>query len=117
MKRFLVILATFLFSKTLLAEHITGGEMYYTFIGMSTSGEYQYRVTLKLYRDCFSAGAQLDASAAIAIFDRSKNNAMVWNSSIDRAKIDRLQLGSPGACITNAPVVCYEVGYYTFDAG
>ena len=115
MKRFLVILATFLFSKTLLAEHITGGEMYYTFIGMSTSGEYQYRVTLKLYRDCFSAGAQLDASAAIAIFDRSKNNAMVWNSSIDRAKIDRLQLGSPGACITNAPVVCYEVGYYTFD--
>jgi gliding motility-associated-like protein len=115
MKRFVLILATFVLSKTLLAEHITGGEMYYTFIGISSSGEYQYRVTLKLYRDCNSPGAQLDASAAIAIFDKSRSNAMVWNNSIGRTKTDTLLLGSPGPCITNAPVVCYQVGYYEFD--
>ena len=29
--------------------------------------------------------------------------------------METLQLGTPGACITNAPVVCYQVGYYEFD--
>ena len=116
MKRILLILtATFFFTKPLLAEHITGGEMYYTYVGISSSGDHLYRVTLKLYRDCFSAGAQLDAEAAIAIFSKAPGNAMVWNQLVPRSRpIERLQLGSPGACITNAPVVCYEVGYYEF---
>jgi hypothetical protein len=39
MKSFVIIIATFLLSKTLLAEHITGGEMYYTFIGISSQPE------------------------------------------------------------------------------
>lgn len=112
MKRLLLITTTFFLSKTLLAEHITGGEMYYTFKGMSGSN-YEYIVTLKLYRDCFSAGAQLDASAAIGIFNRT-TNALIYNELIPRTKTERLQLNSPGPCITNAPVVCYEVGYYEF---
>ena len=86
--------------------------MYYTFLGMS-DGQYKYQVTLKLYRDCFSAGAQLDASAAIGIFNRS-TNTLVYNELIARTKTERLQLGTPGPCITNAPIVCYEVGYYEF---
>jgi len=113
MKRFLLILTTFFLSKTLLAEHITGGEMYYRFVGMSGSN-YQYEVTLKLYRDCFSAGAQLDASAAIGIFNRT-TNALIYNELITKTRTERLQIGTPGPCITNAPVVCYEVGYYEFS--
>ncbi|MGZ8557001.1 MAG: PKD domain-containing protein [Chitinophagaceae bacterium] len=113
MKRFLLIITTLFLSTTLLAEHITGGEMYYRFVGIDNDGKYQYFVTLKLYRDCFSAGAQLDASAAIGVYNRSTNQ-LVYNQLIPRTKIERLQLGSPGACITNAPVVCYEVGYYEF---
>lgn len=114
MKRFIVILTSLLLSKALLAEHITGGEMFYTYLGFS-NGEHQYRVTLKLYRDCFSAGAQLDPSAAIAIFNKS-NNAMVWNELVpmDGGNPQQLQLGFPGPCISNAPQVCYQVGYYTF---
>lgn len=113
MKRFLLIFTTLLFSKTLLAEHITGGEMYYTFTGMS-NGQYQYMVTLKLYRDCFSAGAQLDPSAAIGVFNRT-TNILVYTALIPITKTERLQLGTPGPCITNAPVVCYEVGFYEFS--
>ncbi|MGZ8553837.1 MAG: PKD domain-containing protein [Chitinophagaceae bacterium] len=113
MKRFLLIVTTFLLSKTLLAEHITGGEMYYRFTGMS-GGNYQYLVTLKLYRDCFSAGAQLDASAAIGVFNRS-TGLLVYNELIPMTKTERLQLGSPGPCITDAPIVCYQVGYYEFS--
>ncbi len=113
MKRLLVIIVTLFLSKSVFAEHITGGEMFYRFTGISATGEYQYAVTLKLYRDCFSSGAQLDESAAIGIFNRT-SNSLIFNQLIPRTKTERLQLGSPGACITNAPVVCYQVGYYEF---
>jgi gliding motility-associated-like protein len=114
MKRFLLILATFFLSKTLLAEHITGGEMYYTFIGISSTGEYQYRVTLKLFRNCGNVGAPLDPAAAIAVFDKT-NGSMVRRVNITLTRSEELSLKAPGPCITNAPTVCYEVGYYEFD--
>ena len=88
--------------------------MYYRFTGMTSNGEYSYHVTLKLYRDCFSSGAQLDANAAIGIFNRT-TNVLVYNQLIPKAMTERLQLNTPGPCITNAPTVCYEVGYYEFD--
>ena len=43
------------------ANHITGGEMYYTLIS-HVGNNYTYAVTLKLFRDCNSSGAQLDQS-------------------------------------------------------
>jgi len=32
------------------ALHIKGGWIYYTYLGQSTNGNYQYKVTLKVYR-------------------------------------------------------------------
>lgn len=114
LKRFVLILSSLFFSNTLLAEHITGGEMYYTYTGFS-NGNHNYHVTLKLYRDCFSAGAQLDPSAAIAIYNNS-TRSMVWSNSVPMQGLpQKLQLSDPGPCITNAPTVCYEVGFYEFD--
>lgn len=113
MRRFLVILTVVFLSKTALAEHITGGEMYYT-LDSVRNGTCYYEVTLKLYRDCNSTGAQLDPSAAIAIFNKS-NSSMLFRVTVPlRGGIQTLQLSSPGPCITNAPVVCYQVGYYVF---
>ncbi len=112
MKRWLLILTTFLLSKIAFAEHITGGQIYYTYAGMS-GGNYQYNVTLLLYRDSASQGAQLDASAALGIFQKGSNN-MVWNSSIPLARRVFIRLSNPGPCVTNAPRIVYEVGYYEF---
>ena len=114
MKRFLLILATFFISKTVLADHITGGEMFYTYLGISSNGQYQYRVTLKLFRNCGNVGAPLDPAAAIAVFDKG-TRFMVLDSSIIMTRSEELQLMAPGPCITNAPTVCYEVGYYEFE--
>lgn len=98
----------------LFANHITGGEIFYTYSGMDANGNHSYHVTLKLYRDHFSSGAALDGAAAIAIFNTA-SGAMVWSQSVAMTLQTRLILGSPGACITNAPVVDYDVGYYEFD--
>jgi gliding motility-associated-like protein len=112
MKKLFLFIALSLTTTMAFANHITGGEMFYTLVD-SSNGNYIYRVTLKLYRDCNSTGAPLDGAAPIAIFNNS-TNAMVWNGLITRTQTDKLNLGSPNPCIQNPPVVCYEVGYYEF---
>src|SRR6218665_588370 len=113
MKKIIASLVFLLASFALYAEHITGGEMYYILNGVN-NGLYSYSVTLKLFRSCGSVGAPLDPNAAIAIFNNT-NRSMVWNESVRMLRSETLQLGDPGPCITNAPSVCYEVGYYVFD--
>jgi gliding motility-associated-like protein len=113
MKRSFLI---FIFSLTFLsvqANHITGGEISYVLAGQS-GNNYTYSVTLKLYRDHFSSGAPLDPAAPIAVFDRA-TGATIWSGTIQRTRIDFLQLVSPGPCIVNPPAVYYDVGVYTFS--
>jgi gliding motility-associated-like protein len=97
------------------ANHITGGEMYYTLTSQS-GNNYTYHVVLKLYRDCFApaGSAPLDDAAPISIFDNA-NNTSVWSNVVNRLKIVHLNLGSPSPCVNNPPPVCYDVGYYEFD--
>src|SRR4030095_13960084 len=95
------------------ANHITRVEIFYTLVSQSGSS-CTYSVTLKLYRDHFSTGAQLDPTAPIAIFDRV-TGAMAWGSNGPRATIELLQLVSPVPCIINPPTVFYEVGHYSFN--
>lgn len=114
MKRLLLLPACLFFiAKISFANHITGGEMYYTLTSVS-GNDFSYHVVLKLFRDCNSSGAPLDPSASIGIFTKD-NNSMVWNQLVPRSQIIVLNLGSPSPCITNPPIVCYEVGYYEFD--
>lgn len=113
MKRFLIILTFLIVSKPLFAEHITGGQIFYTYTGQS-DGLYNYHVTLYLYRDSLSAGAQLDPTAAMAVFDKS-TGVMVWNASAPRTLVRNLHLYAPGPCITNPPTVVYQIGHYEFD--
>ena len=114
MKRLLLAISTlFLFSTPAFANHITGGEMYYTLTSQS-GGNYNYHVTLKLFRDCNSTGAQLDQFAPIAIFDKTSGTS-VRTLNVSLARIVVLKLGSPSPCINNPPIVCYQVGYYEFD--
>lgn len=48
------------------ATHIVGGEIYYTCLGNNN-----YKITLKLYRDCFNGQAPFDAPAYVGIFNAS----------------------------------------------
>ena len=94
------------------ANHITGGTIFYTFEGVN-NGLYTYEVTLLLYRDHSSTGAQLDLSAAISIFNK-QSGASVWANVVALDDTSHLRLGSPDPCIDSPPEIWYEVGRYTF---
>lgn len=117
MKKLLLFVALLLFRGVLLANHITGGEMYYTYEGKE-GDRYVYAVTLKLYRDCNApiGSAQLDPSVLIGVYtnDASGTGAFDTSLSVNQSRFERQNLGSPNPCIANPPAVCYEVGYYSF---
>lgn len=114
MKRALFFISICFLSLSSYANHITGGEIYYTYRGQLPNGKHTYRVTLKLYRDHFSSGAALDPSAPIGIFNTA-TGALIQTRRVGMTSSVELVLGSPGPCITDPPVVHYDVGYYEFD--
>lgn len=93
------------------ADHITGGEMYYTFTGTS-GGNYTYRVTMKLFMRC-NSGRQFANPAIIGVFNKS-SGVRVSDVSVPLGRQETLQLSNFSKCISNPPAVCYEVGYYEF---
>ena len=54
------------------ADHITGGEMYYTLLSVN-GGVYHYRVNVRLFMDCYS-GRQLPNPAIFGVFDKATAN-------------------------------------------
>ncbi|HET9747013.1 MAG TPA: PKD domain-containing protein, partial [Chitinophagaceae bacterium] len=115
MKKFLVILCVIL-SAPSFARHIAGGEIFYQWVGAgSIPGTSIYNVTLRLFRDCHSLGAQLDPTVNIAIFDKL-NNAAVSGSPfpVRLDHIETIQKSGNVPCIVNPPAVCYQVGFYYF---
>lgn len=115
MKKFYVIILFFLALPS-FARHIAGGEIFYEWIGPgATAGTSRYKITLRLFRDCQSTGANLDPTVAIGIYDKS-NIAQVTGSpfGVNLDRIETIQKGGNIPCIVNAPIVCYQVGYYFF---
>jgi gliding motility-associated-like protein len=113
MKKFFSLLVILLCGLCGFANHITGGEIYYRLTNFSGT-TYTYHVTLKLYRDCNSTGAQLDPAAPISIFTRGGNTS-VWANSVPLGQVVVSQITNPDPCISNPPPVCYQIGYYEFD--
>lgn len=112
MKRLsLVSILLLALSLTIRASHITGGEMYYRYIGIS-NGVYQYEVTLKLFQRCGS-GRQFPNPTIISIFDKTTNNRVI-DLTVPITNTTNISITNPDPCITNPPAVCYDVAFYTF---
>jgi len=94
------------------AKHIAGGEMSYVYLGAgTTANSARYRITLKLYRDCDTDGAQLDQTSIITIFPFGASSFFL-NERAALEKTETVSLTSPDPCISNPPRICYQIGYY-----
>ncbi|MCB0693348.1 MAG: gliding motility-associated C-terminal domain-containing protein [Lewinellaceae bacterium] len=98
------------------ATHIVGGEMTYECLGNN-----QYRITMRVYRDCFSGQAGFDGSgpgstpARVTIFLGSGPSAQQMGTpNIGNPVITKIDPVVTNPCLTAPSNVCVEQGVYTF---
>lgn len=109
----IVLIAGLLFGCVLnaSADHITGGELFYRFVGMS-NGLYDYDVTARIFMRC-NSGRQFNNPTIFSIFDKN-SGGRIRDYSVNLDRVETLTEVSNDPCIINPPTVCYEVGYYNF---
>jgi gliding motility-associated-like protein len=109
MRHFLSLCLTALVTLSSNATHIIGGEIYYDHLG----GD-QYRVFLKLYRDCGPGNAnntQYDAAATIGVF--GGDGSTLFTQSLPFPGAERVPVVLDNPCLTAPPSICVELAIYT----
>lgn len=102
-----VLVLFLLFGTRAVATHIVGGELYYDCLGNG-----QYRLTLKLYRDCNNGQAPFDDPANISIFSAASNQ-LIQNISIPFPGSSNVPFTTSNPCFQAPPNVCVEEAVYT----
>ncbi|MBL7891971.1 MAG: hypothetical protein JNL63_05035, partial [Bacteroidia bacterium] len=96
---------SFIFLSTdICASHIAGGELYYQCLGNN-----QYKITLKVYRDC--SGIPLRNAVAIDIYNSSGTKVQTLNLPLGDTTF--LPGNAPNACTTPPSGICIQAGEYT----
>lgn len=115
MKKWFFIVILFFSVVPATARHVAGGELFYEYLGVgSLPGTSNYRITLRLFRDCFTTGPLLEnENVIVGVYS---NNVLV--SSLPLPRIDAIRSISLNTanfpCLVGPPVkVCYEIGIYS----
>lgn len=90
-----------------LATHIIGGEMTYDCLGNNN-----YKITLKIYRDCYNGQVGFDDPAHIGIFD--SQGTLVQTFDAIAPVITNIPPSVNNPCLAFPPNICVEEGVYTF---
>lgn len=97
------------------ARHVAGGELFYEYLGDAGGGNSQYRITLRLFRDCASSGPLLQAeNVTVGIFSNDNNALAVSLPLVLSGPIRVISLNTGNfPCLVGSVNVCYEIGIYT----
>ena len=107
MKRLLYTLIILLgFQSLSFGSHIVGGEIYYDCLGGNS-----YRITVKVWRDCYSDGADFDPNLPITVFNGS--NVQIDHFYIPFPGDETLEPDFSNPCVTIPPDICVEEAVYT----
>lgn len=83
------------------ASHLIGGEISYRCMGNDN-----YEISLEIFRDCFSDGAEFDLLAVITIFDANNNQVENLKVPFEGSEPVPLTLNNP--CLAFPPTLCIE---------
>ncbi len=104
-KHILTYFIVFLSITSSFATHIVGGELYYQSLG----GD-QYKIILKVYRDCLNGVAPFDNPASIGVFNSS--GSLIDEILLSNPTITNLPIIVTNPCLQVPPVICTEEGIY-----
>jgi len=93
---------------TSFASHIVGGELHYEYLGNDN-----YKVILKVYRDCYNGIPPFDDPVNIGIYDTLGNLVTVLDISLPGS--DTLANETNDPCLTPPDNVCVEEAIYIFN--
>ncbi len=88
------------------AYHIVGGEIYYDCLGGNT-----YQITLKVYRDCFSGGADFDNPLSLGIF--TADGSLYQELFLPFPGSEYIDPEAANPCMVDPPDICVEEAIYT----
>lgn len=109
---FLVVLSLCYFASG--ATHIVGGEIYYTHLG-----NYNYRITLKIFRDCGPTntnGTGFDVAAKVSVYSNG-NNALqtIIDMPFGSASVNFVPVQLENPCFVLPPDVCVQQAIYNYE--
>jgi gliding motility-associated-like protein len=88
------------------ATHIVGGELSYESLGGN-----QYRITLKIYRDCINGVAPFDNPASVGIFTAG-GGSLINEVLISNPTITDLPIVVTNPCLQVPPIICTQEAIY-----
>ncbi|MCW3076788.1 MAG: hypothetical protein JWO32_1397 [Bacteroidetes bacterium] len=115
-KRFLYLIFCLCSCAQLFSFHIVGGEIIYDALGGNN-----YRITLKVYRDCFSNGAQFDGlqnsnggvtPALLTVYDGGGTLFGAYDMGLPAITHIPPTINNP--CIQPPGGICVDEGIYTY---
>jgi len=75
------------------ATHLVGGSMSYEYLGLQNNGNYRYRVTVQMYRDCFASNVAFDNEIDIGIYNNNSTKTLA--KVLTLPKITEIQVDPP----------------------
>ncbi len=80
MKKLLTVIAFALCFAVANATHLTHGSMYYEYIGTETNGDYRYKITLVLVRDCAASTVPFDDDVRLGVYQSNSGYKLenIW---------------------------------------
>lgn len=117
MKKFFAIVSLFfLLAIPALAAHIKGGEVFYEYLGPGSGTNDRFRITVRLFIDCSSQGAQVDPEANLSIYKNVDNQPVAGSPfTLPNTSDVFLRLTAPSPCIVNPSPICYRLRSYSKD--
>ena len=115
-KKSILIVLFVCFCLPTFANHIAGGELFYEYLGPGTAtNSSRYKITMRLFRDCFSNGQTLDAeTVTIGIYNQSSGQQFGSAISLGLSPVTTISLNTSAIpCLINAPNVCFQVGLFS----
>jgi gliding motility-associated-like protein len=112
----LLLVLMVMFGKTSFARHIVGGEIFYECLGPGSSmNTRNYRLTMKIYRDCEGGGADFDNPAEIGIYSYIGGvYSFVKQIDVVHGGVTNL-MTSENPCLILPPNVCVEETSYIIN--
>lgn len=117
-KFFAIVAVLFFLSEKAAASHISGGEIFYEYIGPGLApNTAQYRISVRLFRECSSNGQDLNSEVVnIGIFSTA-TRLLYTTAVLDKVWSNDPPVirNTPGAipCLVGDGSLCYQVGVFT----